>query len=167
MTQLFCLMANKNQIVTSFINVATERLKKEIPENELWERFKVQYKDLFLNFLHTEALRKEYERNLVLSTRISDLPVSLRPKNALEGWIYDVGELIQCSEKYLLGFRGIGEESVKEICGMSRFNGIETEVRRRERRCHCPESDEEGKKRSPRRMTYALGFILLRRRGGW
>lgn len=107
--------APSKPFVCSFIASATERLKKEVPENELWERFKVQYKDLFLNFLHTEALRKEYERNPVLSTRVSDLPVSSRSKNALEGWIYDVGELIQCSEKYLLGFRGLGKESVKEI----------------------------------------------------
>ena len=101
--------------VCSFINEAIERLKKETPENELWEIFKEQYQDLFRDFLYTEALRQEYKKNPVLGTRISDLPISSRSKNALDGWIYDVGELIQYSEKGLQSFRRLGSKSLNEI----------------------------------------------------
>lgn len=108
-------MTHTDNKPSAFVLDAAERLKKEIPENELWEKFKDKNQYTFDDFLYTEALGLLYEQNPFLGTKISDLPLSFRSRNALDGWIYDVGELIQYSEKGLQSFRRLGSKSLNEI----------------------------------------------------
>jgi hypothetical protein len=46
--------------VCNFITEATEKLKKDVPEDELWEKFKAHNQFAFDDFLLSEALRLLY-----------------------------------------------------------------------------------------------------------
>ena len=114
----------RNKKPSAFVLNAAERLKKEVSENELWDRFKAKHPEVLYDFTLAEGLKQEYIKNPILAIRIVDLPVSSRTKNALKEWLYDVGELIQESEKELKQFRGFGESSLKEIQEYLDSNGL-------------------------------------------